>query len=377
MTLPLIKLLRAGPPPPKVVLLPDAMFFTRAVPIAAGSSPASTASQVELALETLSPFPPAQLYHGFYWEPGAERALVFAAYRRRFTTDQAAAWETAELVLPAFASLLGGDVKTDTTVIVPSDEGLTALVWDNGSVPAKVVFRPLPAEASDEERARARDELLGATPRNRSIVLTAAPAIEATRREREFAFRAEAFASRLPAERAGAMDVRDKDALAALRSARRRDLVLWRGFLAFVGVLIVLGLGELALVGVGLWQKTRIAQADAQRPVVDKIMAAQSLTTRINELSSKRLLPLEMITFVFEKKPVDVRLVRTTTVGLYGLSIEGSTQSPTAVSTFQTALSADPAMEKVEVRDNRSRDNVTTFTFVVTFRPDAIVPATQ
>ncbi|HYD83075.1 MAG TPA: hypothetical protein VEA63_03460, partial [Opitutus sp.] len=106
-------------------------------------------------------------------------------------------------------------------------------------------------------------------------------------------------------------------------------------------------------------------------------MAAQSVTTRINELSSKRLLPLEMITFIVEKKPADVRLLRATTVGLYGLSIDGSTQSPAAVSTFQTALSSDPALERVEVPVNRARDNVTTFTFLVTFRPNTLVPATQ
>lgn len=377
MTLTLIKALRAGPPPPKVVLLPDALFFTRAVPIAPGSAPASVAAQVELALETLSPFPPAQLYHGFYWEPGAERALIFAAYRRRFSSDQVAEWETAELVVPAFASLLGGEVKPDMTVLVPSEEGLTAIVWDSGPVPAKISFRPLPPEATDNDRARAREELLALAPRNRHIALTAAPAIEATRREREFAFRAEAFASRLDAERAAAMDVRDKDALAALRSARRRDLALWRTFLAFVGLLFLLGLGELSLIGVGLWQKTRIAQADAQRPVVDKIMAAQSVTTRINELSSKRLLPLEMITFVVSKKPADVRLVRSSSIGLYGLSTEATTTVPASVSAFQSALSADPALEKVEVRDQRSRDNVMTFTLMVTFRPGALTPATE
>lgn len=377
MTLTLIKALRAGPPPPKVVLLPDALFFTRAVPIAAGSAPASVAAQVELALETLSPFPPAQLYHGFYWEPGSERALIFAAYRRRFGTDQVAEWETAELVLPAFASLLGGEVKPDMTVLVPSEEGLTAIVWDSGRVPAKIAFRPLPVEATDEDRAKAREELLALAPRNRHIALTAAPVVEATRRERELAFRAEAFASRLPAERAAAMDVRDKDALAVLRNARRRDLALWRTFLAFVGLLFLLGLGELALIGVGLWQKTRIAQADAQRPVVDKIMAAQSVTTRINELSSKRLLPLEMITFVVAKKPADVRLVRSSTIGLYGLSTEATTTVPASVSAFQSALAADPALEKVEVRDQRSRDNVMTFTLVVTFRPGALTPAIE
>ena len=57
--------LRAGPPPPTVCLLPDALFFTRAIPIAAETPAADVASQVELALESLAPFPVAQLYYGY------------------------------------------------------------------------------------------------------------------------------------------------------------------------------------------------------------------------------------------------------------------------------------------------------------------------
>src|SRR3954467_7049207 len=94
-----LSFLRAGPPPPKVALLPDALFFTRLVPIAAGASPVEVTAQVELALEAVSPFPLAQLYYGWFWKPGLEKAFVYAAYRRRFTTDQTAAWADAELVL--------------------------------------------------------------------------------------------------------------------------------------------------------------------------------------------------------------------------------------------------------------------------------------
>src|SRR5476651_2760387 len=107
--------LRAGPPPPKVALLSDALFFTRAVPVATGVTPAEAAAQVELALEAISPFPLAQLYFGWFWIPGAEHAFVFASYRRRFTQDQSASWAGAELVLPAFAALLGGEIKPATT----------------------------------------------------------------------------------------------------------------------------------------------------------------------------------------------------------------------------------------------------------------------
>src|SRR5687768_5427343 len=129
MTLPLFKVLRDGPPLPRVVLLPDGMFFTRSIAIGTASTLADVTAQVELALETLSPFPPTQLYHGFYWPAGADRAFVFAAYRRRFTNEQLAGWENAELVMPSFAALFGADVKSDTTLLVPSQDGLTAIYW--------------------------------------------------------------------------------------------------------------------------------------------------------------------------------------------------------------------------------------------------------
>ena len=106
--------LRAGPPPPNVVLLPDAHFFTRSVPVTDGATAAEAAAQVELALEAISPFPLAQLYYGWFWMPGANHAFVFASYRRRFTSEQSGAWAGAELVLPAFAALLGAPIEPAT-----------------------------------------------------------------------------------------------------------------------------------------------------------------------------------------------------------------------------------------------------------------------
>jgi hypothetical protein len=374
MTLPLLRTLRAGPPPPKVVLLPDGIFFTRSIVIAPGSTPADVTGQVELALETLSPFPPAQLYHGYYWPPGADRAFVFAAYRRRFTNEQLAEWEGAELVLPTFATLLGGSIKSDTTLIVPSDEGLTAIYWEDSPVPAKLVFRPLHPDAPEADRNRARDQLISAAPRNREIVLSIPPVSAPSASERDLVFSAGGFTSRIPAAQSGALDVRDKDALATLRRARTRDLALWRGFLALLAILLVLGLAELGLIGAAAWQKTRMAQVEAQRPLVERIMTAQSVTTRINDLSTKRLLPFEMIGHVMGPKPASVQFLRASTVGLYGLNVEAQSTSPGDPSAYQSALSALPMVQKVEVRDQRARDNLMTFTLAVTFRPETIKP---
>ena len=363
---------------PKVVLLPDALFFTRAIPVPAGALAAQVGDQAELALEGMSPFPPAQLYHGYFWKPGAERALVFAAYRRRFTREQLTAWEGAALVLPAFAALLGLDVKPATTLLVPSPEGLTAIYWDGGAVPEAVHFRPLPTEATDADRARVRDELLRQLAGSRQVVELATPpaADDAAGRGDEFAFHSDTHRSRLPASLATTMDVRDKADLAALRRTQARDLLLWRIFLGSLAAIAVMLLGLVALAGEGLWERAREAKIAAQQPVVDQIMTAQSLATRTDELSTKRLLPLEMISMVSERKPAVIQFLRATTSGLYTLTVDAQTASPGDVAAFRSALAEQPGCEKVEVRDQRTRDNLMTFTLVITFKPEALKPAT-
>ncbi len=379
MTRPSLKFLPTGSRAPKVALLPDALFFTRAVPVSAGATPAEVAVQAELGLEGMSPFPAGQLYHGFFWAPGAERVLVFAAYRRRFTREQLAEWDGAALVLPVFATLLGLEVKPATTLLVPSAEGLTAIHWDTGPVPAAVVFRPLPPEATEADRARVKDELLRLAGGSKQVVELAGPPVtEASAKGGdEFVFRAGEQASRLPTARAAALDVRDKAELAALRRAQARDVLLWRiftGSLAAIGLML---LGLVALGAEGLWEKTRETKVALQQPVVDQIMTAQSLATRTNELSTKRLLPLEMISMASGKKPAVIQFLRATTSGLYTLTVDAQTTSPGDVAVFRSALGELPACEKVEVRDQRTRDNIMTFTLVITFRPEALQPATS
>jgi hypothetical protein len=377
MTLSLLNSLKSGARAPKVCLLPDALFFTRTFPVAAGASAEEAAVQAELALEAISPFPPAQLYHGFFWAPGAGRVLVFAAYRRRLTREQLAEWDGAALVLPAFAALLGIEPPSATTLLVPSAEGLTAIHWDSGVVPAAVQFRPLAPEPTDDDRTRARDELLRQFSGSKHVIeLTGPPVAEAaTRGGDEFRFAAGDRVSRLTARRAAAMDVRDKTELAALRRARARDVALWRVFVGCLAAILLMLVGGVALAADGFRQRAREARVAAQQPIVEQIKTAQSFTTRIDELSTKRLLPLEMLSVVSEKKPPGIQFLRATTGGLYTLTVDAQTTAPSEVAGFRTALADLPACEQVDVRDQRTRDNLMTFTLVVTFRPEAVKPA--
>jgi hypothetical protein len=379
MNRPSLKFLQTGARAPKVVLLPDALFFTRSFPVAATATPAEVATQAELALEGISPFPAGQLYHGYFWAPGAECVLVFAAYRRRLTREQLAEWDGAALVLPAFAALLGLEVEESTTVLLASAGGLTAIHWDLWAVPAAVYFRPLPPEATDADRTRVKDELLRVIGVSQKVIEVNDPIVaEASARGgNELVFRAGQHVSLLPAGWTAGMDVRDKAELAALRRAQARDVMLWRVFIGSLAAIGLMLLGLLALSGEGLWEKTRELKVAAQQPVVDQIMTAQSLATRTKELSTKRLLPLEMLSAVSEKKPAAIQFLRATTNGLYTLTIDAQTTSPNDVAVLRTALGEVSACQSVEVRDQRTRDNLMTFTLVITFKPDVLKPATS
>jgi hypothetical protein len=374
-----LSFLRAGPPPPKVALLPDSVFFVRAVPVSAEAeaAPGGVAAQVELAMEGVSPFPLAHLYHGYYWVPGSPHALAFAAYRRRFTAEQVASWDGAEVVMPAFAALLSAQVAPATTVILASEGGLTAIHWGDGPVASWVGFQPLAPEATEEQRTAAREALIRSAGGAKTVVdLVEAPAAQSRRSDREIVFRSGELVSRLPLEAAAAADVRDKEQLASIRRGRRRDEVIWRVGIGCVAAFVVMAVLELALVGGGLWQKSRLRVVRFQQPVVDNIMTAQDLARKIGELSTRRLLPIEMIQMVHPRRfGTTIQFLSASTSGLTTLTVTAQTANAGEISSYRNSLEALPACEKVEIRDLRSQNGNTSFTLVVTFKPDGLHPS--
>jgi hypothetical protein len=371
--------LRAGPPAPRVAVLPDSVFFSRAIPVAADASREQVVSEVGLALESLSPFPLAQLYFGYYWTPGSSRALAFAAYRRRFTAEQVAEWASAQHVLPAFAAVLGSDVQPATTVILSAPDGLTAVHWDQGKVPSLVLHRVLAPEATEEERAQARAELIRAAGEARTVVDAPSPPVaQPSKSDREVAFAAGVLRARVDSSTVAALDVRDRADMAALARARKRDVLLWRVAIGSVVACLLLLIGEAGLFGAGIWEKARIAKVGAQKAPVARIMSDQELAYRIDELSTKRLLPLEMISVVAAKKPPMMQFLRATatTSSLNTVQIEAQTTNAGEIGTFKTALEQLPSCDHVEIRDQVLRNNVASFTLLVTFKPTALPPAT-
>jgi hypothetical protein len=91
-------------------------------------------------------------------------------------------------------------------------------------------------------------------------------------------------------------------------------VVLWRVALSCAAALLLLAVGELALLGGKAWHKVRLDQVVARKSAVDRIVAQAELTNRISDLVNKRLLPLEMLTVLVgvdgKRKPEDVVFTR-------------------------------------------------------------------
>jgi hypothetical protein len=254
---------------------------------------------------------------------------------------------------------------------------LTAIHWEEGPVPSRVVVRPLPAAGTDEDRAAVRDELLKLLPSKTIVDLAGPPAAEPSRSDGEAAFRCGDFVSTLSSEAASNLDIRDKEELAGLRRTRARGMFLWRVIGGCAAAALLIGIGELSLIGAGFWQQARLVRLHAQAPEVERVMNAHALANRIEDLSTKRLLPLEMITLVGAPtvRPESVYFVSARTVDRLTLRVEAKTGNASQIQVYRDNLSALPACASVDFKLQPAQNNVTPFTIVVTFKPNALKPA--
>lgn len=380
MSLSSLKRFLPSAPPRQVVLVSDTLFFMRSVPVTEGATAADVAAQAELAVEALAPFPIAQLYYGHVWQAGATHALIYAAYRKRFTAEDVEQWAGAEAVLPSFVTVLNKDAAPApaTVMIVPGATGVTGLYFaDASGVPTQVRVESLLAEATDEDRAAARERLLAAFPEKYHVVDAAAdPQFDAESPQGAYVFRAGELEARFDRAEIEPLDVRDKGELSARRRAHARDVILWRTFLGCLAAIALAALLEVALIGASIWQRQRLALEARQKPVVESIMTSQALATRIDELSTKRLLPFEMLALINTVRPPMIQFTRTGTTGLLNMEIDAQTSSSGDIDSFRSELNALEGVDRAEVLDVRSRDGMSMFRLVITFEQDAFARGT-
>jgi hypothetical protein len=350
-----------------IVLVPGGKFFVRRVPLAPEGD---AAAQVELALEELSPFPAGQLYYGFRTDAPRTHALVFAAYRRNFTPEETAAWSGAAAVLPDFAVWLGAEAVPAAGVSLREHGARREVIaWDGqGTLPAAVLVRPNGTNGSDELVAEARHKAGLAADAPVKVVSSA---VETAREKREVVVRladggAEAHFNAASLSQA---DVRDKTLLVLRRKTLRRDTLLWRVFAAAIGGLAACAALELGLLATRVWLRVQRTEVDAQAATVTQIGLTQSLSKRMEDISAQRLLPFEMLAELQEKRPKSIEFSRASTNGLWRIDIEAQTNNASDLRDFESEVRRLPSVEKVEARDPRTREGLTTFVLEVTFRP--------
>ena len=363
--------------PRSVVLLPDHRFFVRSVPLSTDAEASPAREQIELALEAIAPFPLSQLYWGYWTRPGCDRALVFAAYKKRFSGDETETWAEAEWVAPRFGAVLAGASPAPaTTWILRNDEGLTALHFGDASgVPTAVIPTELSEEASDREIDAARERLIKACGGSRSVEDIKELEIDAGQPgDDSLVIRRDEKATDLELDDAQCLDVRDQDELTSRRRARVRDTWMWRALLATIVILLLSLLGEGALLGLEVWQKGRREQIALQFPVVTEIQTAQRLANKVEERRTQRLRPFEMIALVDGPRPESIIFTDTRATGLYTMEIDAETDNQADVNIYLNALQELPGTQKVETMDLKATGSRTTLTLKVEFAPGAFAP---
>jgi hypothetical protein len=356
-----------------VALLASHRFFVRRIPLLPVGG---GAAQVELALEGFSPFPLEQLYHGYVAAPAQDEALVFAAYRKQFAAAETAGWGTAAMVVPALVALLENPPAKPLIRVWRETDAVTVAAWDGRSpLPGVVLSRPA-GEATETAGlvAEARIRAGLATADVEEFSGTATGAARADGRGYDFTIAGPAGERRatLGKAEAATADVRDKVFLAEQRRVGRRDQWLGRAFLACVvgcGALLV---AEAGLLGGGWALRQLQAKNQQQAAGVEKIMMAQSLSERIEELGGRRLMPLEMLAALNRARPASVVFLRAGTTDRLAMEVEAQTGNAADVGVYEAALRAAPAIATVETRDLRSREGTTSFVLAVTFKPGAL-----
>ena len=357
-----------------VVVLPGHRFFVRSVPVEGGADAAASREEIELALESMSPFPLSQLYWGYWTKPDCKRALVYGAYRRRFAADELEDWGDAEWVAPRLGAMLAERSPSPATVWILAGSGeVTALYFgDDSGVPTLVRSTPLAEEADEAALALARESLIKQCGDCRSVVDVESLEIDAgTPGDNELVVRRDSSTTRLSLDQAQMLDVRDPAELVARRRARVRDTWMWRIWLVSLLLILLAGLGEGAVFATDLWQKGRLERIGLQTPLVSEIETADRLANRIEELKTKRLRPFEMIAMVDGPRPETIVFLRTAATGLYSLEIEAVTDSPNDINVYISELTDLAGTESVEMLNLDSRGSQSTMRLLVVFGPDA------
>jgi hypothetical protein len=380
MTSPLSRLFKDAKPQ-EAAMLPGNRFFVRRLTVEGEDVP----GQVNLALEAISPFPLEQMLVGFVTSADGKQVLAYAAHRRRFTAEESFAWPEDCQVVPEFLALCGHRPAAGGIVVHRGDERLTALAWKAGEeLPAAIVVAEL---ADADEAALAREAAARADLAADAPVENVAGALAGALVEGDLVLKGEFEGTFvIPKKGLDDSDIRDSDFLAERRKKERLNLILWNVARLGAAVLVVSLLLDIAGLVVGMRSHSLEVANEARRPLVEDIEASQGITSRILELGVKRLLPIEMLALVNEKRPAtveftnihcEIKKAKDSTIAKPTMTVDAKTPNAGDISDFLKAVQAMPEVEAVTNSEPRVRETSTTFRLEITFKQAALLKAAE
>jgi hypothetical protein len=380
MTSPLTRAF-TGPKPQEAEMLPGNRFFVRRLAVEGEDVP----GQVNLALEAISPFPLEQMLVGFVTSADGKQVLAYAAHRRRFTAEESFAWPEDCQVVPEFLALCGHRPAAGGIVVHRGEERLTALAWKAGEeLPAAIVVAEL---ADADEAGLAREAAARADLAADSPVENLTGALSGSLVEGDLILKGEYEGTfTIPKKGLDDSDIRDSDFLAERRKKERLNLILWNVARVGVAVLVLSLLLDIAGFVVGLRSHALEVANEGRQPLVEDIEESQKITDRILELGVKRLLPMEMLALVNEKRPAtveftnvhcEVKKLKDSVLTKPIMTVDARTPNAGDISDFLKAVQAMPEVEAVTNTEPRVRDTSTTFRLEITFKQAALLKAAE
>lgn len=358
--------------PGEAALLPGNRFFVRRFAVEG----ADVTSQVNLQLEALSPFPLEQMLVGHVITADGKQVLAYSAHRRRFTPEESFAWPENCPVIPEFLALCGHRLAEGGVVVHQGEERLTALAWKAGdSLPSAVVVtdRADQNEVGIAQEAAALAEL----PAECAVEIISGlltgqmveGALALTAKDHETF-----TVSKAQLDDA---DIRDSDFLAARRKKERANLIMWTVAQACAAVLVICVVAEVGTAFIRGRSNSLEAQIEKARPNIEEIKELDGISTRLADLGIKRLLPLEMLALVNEKRPATVEFTNITceakkqkasVLTKPTITIDAKTPNAGDISDLLKAVKAIPEVESATNSEPKVRDTATTFRLEVVFK---------
>lgn len=375
--------LRQRLPDRQTALVPGNVFFCRRVDLPEGLSWQETSAFIELFLESHAPFPLEQLAWGFLSDPRSPFAFLYATPRSRLKALGIELPGTAVQIFPGFVSLFGPTVDRPTLRFVVQNGVLSAIHLESGNpVPAQVVSQPLAGEwLSDEALLKARDASLeGHRDPDLQVEdgLWLVEGIELTSDlQTRFSLRHVAATSPLAplgntlplsTEALWAADLRDGAFASKESRTRHRSQLVWKSLRFATAAAILLIVGQLLSLMVATYDRWIERDLQALEPKATRVENKLTLADRLTRSTKEDMRPFLLLEAINPERPASIFYNDVRIRSFEQLEIEGqSVQGVSPVNAFADAIEKLPSVASV-VNNSRTRNNQTSFEFLITFR---------